>query len=316
MVTQIGITILVGLAVSAVLTKLLIPYLRKKAGQNIREEGPESHKAKAGTPSMGGIAIIGGTIIATLVTGNARGDFLAIALTFVLFGLMGFLDDALKVVHKENLGLRAWQKLVLQIAIGVAAGIYMMKTSVYGTGVAIPFTDITLDIGIWYVPFIAFVLVAMANGVNLTDGLDGLAAGVTSFVALFFAVAGAVYSYMYVANFSAALTGACIGFLIYNRNPARIFMGDTGSLALGGGIAMIAIVMHMELLLPIVGLIYVLEVLSVMIQVASFKLTGKRVFKMAPLHHHFELCGMSEKAVVAMFWLATILFCAIGFLAL
>ncbi len=307
-------TIAIALVLSAVCTRALIPYLRRKAGQNIREEGPESHKAKAGTPSMGGIAIILASVIAPIITGNAHGDYFAVAIVFVLFGLMGFLDDALKVAHKENLGLRAWQKLVLQIVIGVAAGVYMLKTTGV-TSISIPFTDYSLELGALYVPFIAFVLVAMANGVNLTDGLDGLAAGVTTFVALFFAIAGAAAGYAYTASFSAAIVGACLGFLIYNRNPARIFMGDTGSLALGGGIAIVAIVMHMSLLLPIAGFVYVMEVLSVIIQVGSYKLRhGKRVFKMAPIHHHFELCGMSEKAVVAMFWMASLLCCVIAYI--
>ncbi|MCL2437453.1 MAG: phospho-N-acetylmuramoyl-pentapeptide-transferase [Clostridiales bacterium] len=311
--SQIIILMIIGLISSTLFTWLIIPILKKMhTGQNIREEGPDSHQAKSGTPTMGGIALIAATVVTCLVANVMSTELLIILAAFVLFGLLGFFDDYLKVVKKQNLGLRAWQKLVFQIAIGVFLAIYQSSTSVFGTNVTIPILNQSWDFGIWYVPFIAFVIVAMVNGVNLTDGLDGLATGVTSIVALFFAIVGTMFHLTEGANFCAALVGACLGFLIFNKNPAKVFMGDTGSLALGGGLAAAVIVMNKELLLPIVGFIYVAEVLSVIIQVISFKTTGKRVFKMAPLHHHFELSGMSERQVVVMFWAATLVFCIIG----
>lgn len=312
----IGIVLAAAFIVSVILTYVEIPILRK-AGQNIREEGPKSHYAKAGTPSMGGIAIILGTIVGCLVGMKYSVDLMAAILVFVLFGLIGFFDDYLKVVKKNNLGLRAYQKFGLQIIISVAFAIYMAYGSGDGTSVWIPFVNMDFDFGIWYIPFIAFVLLAMTNAVNLTDGLDGLASGVTILVALFFAVAAVTYNVSAGGGiFCAALTGGCLGFLVFNKNPAKVFMGDTGSLALGGGLAAAAIVMHLELLLPIAGFVYVLEALSVIIQVVSFKTTGKRVFKMAPIHHHFELCGLKEKKVVVLFWGMALICCIIGLVIL
>lgn len=312
----IGIVLVAAFIVSVILTYVEIPILRR-AGQNIREEGPKSHYAKAGTPSMGGIAIIIGAIVGCLVSVKYSADLAAAILVFVLFGLIGFFDDYLKVVKKNNLGLRAYQKFGLQIIISVAFAIYMAYFSGDGTSVWIPFVNVNLDFGIWYVPFIAFVLLAMTNAVNLTDGLDGLASGVTILVSLFFAVAAVTYNASVGGGvFCAALAGGCLGFLVFNKNPAKVFMGDTGSLALGGGLAAAAIVMHLELLLPIAGFVYVLEALSVIIQVVSFKTTGKRVFKMAPIHHHFELCGLKEKKVVALFWCMALVCCIIGLVIL
>lgn len=310
----IGIVAVLGFLASVIFTSLEIPILRKKqAGQNIREEGPKSHYAKAGTPSMGGIAIIGATIIGCLIGRYYSIDIAVVILVFVLFGAIGFFDDYLKVVKKNNLGLRAYQKFGLQLIISIAFAVYMAFFSGDGTFVWIPFVNINLDFGIGYIPFIAFVMLAMTNAVNLTDGLDGLASGVTALVSLFFAVAAVTYGASSGAGvFCSAMTGACLGFLVYNKNPAKVFMGDTGSLALGGGLAAAAIVMHFELLLPIAGFVYVMEALSVIIQVISFKLTGKRVFKMAPIHHHFELSGLKEKQVVGLFWGLALLFCIIG----
>ena len=228
------------------------------------------------------------------------------------FGLVGFLDDFIKVIKKHNLGLRAWQKIVFQLAIAAAIACWAAFATPEGTLVYIPFADIYADFGAWYIPFIIFTVVAMTNSVNLTDGLDGLAAGCTAFTSLFFALTAGMYGMASPAAFSAAVTGACLGFLVFNRNPAKVFMGDTGSLALGGAITAAAIIMKMELLLLIAGLIYVIEALSVVIQVISFKTTGKRVFRMSPIHHHFELGGMSEKAVVMMFWAFTFVCCVAG----
>ncbi len=318
---QIGIIILLAFIVGVVTTRIILPILRKKKlGQNIREEGPRSHMLKSGTPSMGGIAIILATVITGLVSSavlqKTERDVIVISVAFIVFGLLGFWDDFTKVAKKRNLGLRAWQKLAAQIVLSVAIAAYMAEYSLSGTSVYIPFAGLYIDFGAWYIPFVAFVIVAMTNSVNLTDGLDGLAAGVTAVNALFFAVAAAVYNFAGATYFCAALCGACLGFLVFNKNPAKIFMGDTGSLALGGGLAVAAVQMNMTLLLPVAGLVYVLEALSVIIQVAAFKTTGKRVFKMAPLHHHFELSGMKEKNVVALFWIVSLICCTVALSAL
>ncbi|MFR4798126.1 MAG: phospho-N-acetylmuramoyl-pentapeptide-transferase, partial [Lentihominibacter sp.] len=258
---NIGIIIIIAFIISVVLTKLEIPILRAKAGQNIREDGPQSHLSKAGTPSMGGIAIIisavAATLIAGLVWGGSVSDMLVILFVFLGFGFIGFFDDYLKVIKKNNLGLRAYQKFGLQIVISVALAVFLANYSQGSTNVYIPIADVYVDFGIWYIPFIVFVVLAMTNAVNLTDGLDGLASGVTALVTLFFSVGGLTYGIASGTYFCAAVCGGCLGFLVFNKNPAKIFMGDTGSLALGGGLAAAAIVMKMELLLPIVGLIYV-----------------------------------------------------------
>lgn len=316
---NIGIIIVIAFLIAVVITKIEIPVLRAKAGQNIREDGPESHFSKAGTPSMGGIAIIFAAVIATLVAGliwsGKLSEILLILFVFVGFGFIGFFDDYLKVIKKVNEGLKPYQKLGLQIVISVALAVYLATCSEGSTFVYIPVVDTYLDFGIFYIPFIVFVVLAMTNAVNLTDGLDGLASGVTAFVTLFFSVAGIVYGLYSGAYFCAAVCGACLGFLVFNKNPAKVFMGDTGSLALGGGLAAAAIVMKLELLLPVVGLLYVIEALSVVLQVGYFKMSGgKRIFKMAPIHHHFEKCGYTEVQVVTAFWIFTVICCIIGFI--
>lgn len=309
---------LISFIISVVITKVEIPVLKRKAGQNIREDGPQSHLSKAGTPSMGGIAIIIAASLTTIgaaVMGKIDGLGCAIILlVFVGFGLIGFFDDYLKVIKKNNLGLRAYQKFGLQTILSVILAVYLANYTEGSTSVYIPFADIYVNFGIWYIPFVVFVVLAMTNAVNLTDGLDGLASGVTAFISLFFAVAGFTYAIATGAYFCSAMCGACLGFLVFNRNPAKVFMGDTGSLALGGGLAAAAILMKLELLLPIVGLLYVIEALSVVLQVGYFKISGgKRIFKMAPIHHHFEKCGFSEVQVVAGFWIFAVLCCVAGF---
>lgn len=314
-IIQLIFLVVLATMASALLTSAEIPILKhKQFRQFIREEGPQSHLSKEGTPTMGGIAIFGALLFMTLIGGRVTTDSLIMLLVTFLFGLLGFLDDYIKVAKKHNLGLRAWQKLVLQILIAVGLAVYMAKFSGYGTDVWIPFINRYVDFGWVYIPFIAFVVVAMANAVNLTDGLDGLSSGVTALVAFFFAIAGMQFGHNAASIFCCALTGACLGFLIFNHYPAKLFMGDTGSMALGGALASAAIIMKVEFLLPIAGLIYVLEALSVIIQVVYFKATGgKRFFKMAPLHHHFEMCGMKEKSVVAMFWLVALVCCVIAY---
>lgn len=296
-----------------------IPWLHKlKFGQSIREEGPKSHQAKSGTPTMGGVMIIPAIAIASLVAAPATPRLL-LAL-FVMMGhfAIGFLDDYIKVVKKHNLGLKAKQKLLGQIIMAVMVtyiGIEYLHTP---TTVWIPGADITVELGVMYYVLVFFVLVGTTNAVNLTDGLDGLAAGTVAVAALFYAgicsmVLGAGNE---LTAFARATTGACLGFLYFNRHPAKVFMGDTGSLALGGVMAALAILSHTELLLVIVGLVFVCEALSVIIQVISFKTTGKRVFLMSPIHHHFELKGWSETRVVHTFWAAGALCGTIGMLLL
>ena len=300
---HILLVVILGAFVSGLLTFLEIPFLKNhQFKQYIREEGPASHQKKAGTPTMGGIAMIAALVILTIVKVGISSTSLLMLIVTLAFGGIGFMDDYIKVAAKHNLGLTAKQKLLLQLLLGIALGVYIKYFTDLGTAVYIPFYGEQVNFGILYIPFVAFVLVAMANSVNLTDGLDGLCSGVTAIVALFFALIGLKLGQAAPTNYSAALCGVCLGFLVFNRNPAKLFMGDTGSMALGAGVAVIAIVMKMEFFLVIAGFIYVMESLSVIIQVISFQTTGKRVFRMSPIHHHFELGGMSEKNVVFMFW--------------
>jgi phospho-N-acetylmuramoyl-pentapeptide-transferase len=320
--------IILGLVLGAVFTGLLIPRLKQKQlGQNIREEGPEAHKAKAGTPSMGGIAIIGAvtlTMAAGCVITRMSGfkgapavlaDAGIILAGFILFGLLGFMDDYLKVIKKENEGLKVIPKFGAELIIAIGLALYMTYVTPNGSHVYIPIYGRTIDFGFWYIPFVVFALVAMVNAVNLTDGLDGLASTVTAIVSAALCSLAVTFHAQSSCVFCAALMGGCLGFLVFNKNPAKVFMGDTGSLALGGGITVAAIVMKAELFLPILGIIYVLEALSVCMQVSYFKIThGKRIFRMTPLHHHFELGGMNEKKVVLLFGSITAVACILGLL--
>ena len=311
----------IGFAVSMLVTARLIPLMKhRQFGQFIREEGPQAHLSKAGTPTMGGIAFIVGITVAMVVSmfmkGSMTTEKIAILLSMFAFGAIGFIDDYNKVAKKQNEGLTPKQKLILQLVFGAALAVFMMAKA--GTTMLIPFFGKTVDFGIMYIPFVIFIEVAMANAVNLTDGLDGLAASTSSIVACTFAIVGMTVhggnEPMAVAG--QAVFGALIGFLLYNHYPAKIFMGDTGSMALGGVLSAMAIVGHMEWLLPIAGLIYVIEALSVIIQVTYFKKTGgKRVFRMAPIHHHFELGGWHETKVVRVFCLFTFVCCVIAFLS-
>lgn len=302
---------------------LIIPALKKfKFGQSIREEGPKSHLKKAGTPTMGGIMFILSIVIVTIVVSGKMTGALWIALiTTVGYGLIGLLDDSLKILRKKNLGLRAYQKLLGQLTFAFILVYFAYSNNGIGSEIHIPFTDTFFNLGIWYIPFMIFVVVGTTNSVNLTDGLDGLASGVTLIVSVFFAVVTYVLgkndeAIRSLSIFCGALAGSLLGFLKYNSYPAQVFMGDTGSLALGGAISALAIILKMPLIVVIVGGIYVIETLSVIIQVASFKLTGKRVFKMSPLHHHFEQVGWHETKIVAWFCILTTIFCLIGFLAI
>jgi phospho-N-acetylmuramoyl-pentapeptide-transferase len=292
-----------ALVVALVLGPLCIPVLsRLKFGQSIRQEGPKSHQAKAGTPTMGGIIILAALTV-PMVVFFPSSAIIWLALSITLgHGLIGFLDDFIKVVLKRNLGLKARQKLLGQIIM--ALGLAYVATNYFGRGtdIWIPFVGTSLDFGPAYYIIIFLVLIGTTNAVNLTDGLDGLAAGTTVVAAGTYAIICYYFGKPELAAFSLAVAGACLGFLKYNAHPARLFMGDTGSLALGGALATVAVMTKTELLLVLVGGVYVVETLSVMIQVLSFKTTGKRVFKMSPIHHHFELSGWSEQKVVGVFW--------------
>jgi len=310
--------ILTSFIITLILGPIIIPMLRRlKIGQNVRDDGPESHLVKSGTPTMGGIIMLVALLITTITSGMLNRDMYVLLISTFGFGIIGFIDDYLKTVNKRSLGLKAYQKLIGQVILAVILAIYQSNTSMLGTKVIVPFlSNRYLDLGIFYVPFIAFVVVGTVNSVNLTDGLDGLASGVTLIVLSFFGLVALNWGFGSTAIFSAALTGACLGFLIYNAYPAKVFMGDTGSMALGGAVAAVAILLNLPLIIPIAGGIYFIEALSVIIQVTSYKLTGKRVFLMSPLHHHFEEKGWEETRVVIVFWTITVLLCLIGVVSL
>lgn len=310
-------TIIISFFITLLLGPLVIPLLKRlKAGQSIREEGPQSHMKKGGTPVMGGIMFIAALLITTLTSGVINNDMIILLTATLGFGAIGFIDDFIKVVLKRNLGLRAYQKLLLQIILAVILAYYQSRTFLDGPELLIPFINTVIPLGFLYIPFTAFVVVATVNSVNLTDGLDGLASGVTLTVMAFFSIVAIQVGNDSVAIFSGALVGGCLGFLRYNAHPAKVFMGDTGSLALGGAVAASAVLLNLSLIIPIVGGIYFAEALSVIIQVTSYKMTGKRVFRMSPLHHHFEEKGWKETKVVAIFWTITVILCIIGLFAL
>ncbi|WP_291744216.1 phospho-N-acetylmuramoyl-pentapeptide-transferase [Clostridium sp.] len=310
------LTFVIGVIVTLILGPITIPLLRRlKFGQNIREEGPKSHLKKAGTPTMGGIMFILSTTIVMIIMSDSFTEKGVIALySLIAFGFIGFLDDLLKILKKQSEGLKAWQKMILLLIVSGAFGYYSYVNLPHD--IVIPFTDFKLPLGVLYVPFVIFVYAAMTNAVNLTDGLDGLASTVSVLVLTFFGVLTFLIKDYSLTMFSVALIAGLVGFLRFNAYPAKVFMGDTGSLAIGGAITTIAIISGYPLLIVIVGGIYVVEALSVIIQVTSFKLTGKRVFKMAPIHHHFEQCGWNEVKVVTVFSIITVVLCIIGFFAI
>ena len=294
---------------------LLIPELHKlKFGQSIREEGPKSHQAKSGTPTMGGIMIILAIVIAT---GAAAPLTPAVLLAlFITLGhfVLGFLDDYIKVVKKRNLGLKAKQKMLGQILIAIVTMIVGTRVLGIDTTIWIPIADINLDIGVGYYFLVLFVLVGTSNAVNLTDGLDGLASGTVAIASGAYALVCYMTGHFDLAIFCVAMMMACLAFLRFNAHPAKVFMGDTGSLALGGAIAAVGILTHTEILLAVIGFVFVCEALSVIIQVISFKTTGKRVFRMSPIHHHFELGGWKETKVVFVFWMVGLVASVVGLL--
>ena len=314
---SIILVILLGFLFSVILGPVLIPVLNRiKAGQHIRADGPQSHLTKQGTPTLGGLLFILSAITATLVMTPFDRSLFLIFFGFLAFGCIGFVDDYIKVVLKRPLGLQAYQKIILQL---VAAGGWIalaMEGGLVPETIYIPYVRITVDPGGLLIPFLVWVMVGTVNSVNLTDGIDGLASGITVIIGGFFALVCWHLELKQAAWFSGALSGACLGFLVFNIHPAKVFMGDTGSLAIGGGLSTVAVMSNMTLLLPVVGGIFFIETLSVIIQVAGYKMTGKRVFKMSPLHHHFELSGWSEVKVVTVFWGATVVLCLLGILGI
>ncbi|MDF2839427.1 MAG: phospho-N-acetylmuramoyl-pentapeptide-transferase [Clostridia bacterium] len=311
------ISILSAFVLAIVIGPLLIPLLHKlKFGQNVRNDGPQSHLKKTGTPAMGGIIFLLATVIVSFVFSNDK-DMILVLISTLLFGLIGFADDYIKIVKKRSLGLRAWQKIVAQLIVALFLAFVTSGVNQVGTQVLIPFTGKFLDLGIMYMPFIIFIIIATVNSVNLTDGLDGLAGGITVVVLGFFSVVALASRNAGILVVCGALIGALLGFLRFNSHPAQVFMGDTGSLALGGAVVSLAIVTRLPIFLVIIGAIYVAETLSVIIQVVYFKATkGKRFFKMTPLHHHFELSGWAESKVVSVFTITAIILCLIGLLAI
>ena len=312
------IPVLVSFAVSVALGPVIIPFLRRlKMGQTEREEGVKSHLKKAGTPTMGGLIFLIATTVTSLFFVRDYPKIVPILFLTLGFGLIGFLDDYLKVVLKRSDGLYPRQKMFLQIVITAVFAVYMIRFSGIPLAMKIPFLPgKELSIGWLSVPLLFFVVLGTVNGVNFTDGLDGLASSVTVMVAVFFTVAAAG-SGIGITPITCAVVGSLLGFLVFNVFPAKVFMGDTGSLALGGFVAGTAYMLQMPLFLPIVGFIYVAEIVSVVMQVTYFKAThGRRIFKMTPIHHHFELCGWSETRIVAVFSIITAMMCLIALLAM
>lgn len=304
-------SVMTAFAVSVVLGPVVIPFLRRlKVGQTVRDEGPESHIKKNGTPTMGGILILMSVVITSAFFVKDYPKIIPVLFLMLGFGLVGFLDDYIKVVLKRSMGLRAWQKFLLQVAVTGVFVFYLMRYTEVSLAMKVPFVSGRyLDFGWMNIPVLFFIVIGTVNGTNFTDGLDGLASSVTVLVATFFSVV-AIGTGSGIEPVTCAVAGALLGFLLFNVYPASVFMGDTGSLALGGFVAAAAYMMQMPLFIVIAGFIYMIEVLSVMIQVACFRMTGgRRIFRMAPIHHHFELCGWSETRVVAVFSIVTALLC-------
>ncbi len=322
MINETILAIIIAFAISAILCPVVIPFLhRLKFGQQVRTDGPQAHLKKQGTPTMGGLMILTSIIITSLFYIRDYPKIIPVLFVTVGFGIIGFLDDYIKIVMKRSEGLNPKQKLLGQFVITGIFVYYLYRSGEVGTGALIPFTGgfkngIYLNMGILFIPFVFFVVLGTDNGVNFTDGLDGLCTSVTILVATFLTIV-AIGEKTGISPITGAVVGSLLGFLLFNVYPAKVFMGDTGSLALGGFVASSAFMMQMPFFIPLVGLIYLVEVLSVMIQVTYFKKTGgKRIFKMAPIHHHFELCGWSETRVVAVFSIVTAILCLVAYLGL
>lgn len=314
---KVLLPVLIAFAISVLLCPVMIPFLKKlKFGQFVREEGPESHLKKSGTPTMGGLIILCSIVLTALFYVKSDPQILPVLFVTLGFGLVGFLDDYIKVVMKRSMGLRAWQKMAGQFVITAIFAYYLANYTDLGTAVRIPFAGgMEWNMGFWFYPFLFVVVIGTVNGTNFTDGLDGLLSSITVLTSTFFTVV-AIGMHSGLEPVTCATVGALLGFLVYNVYPAKVFMGDTGSLALGGMIAATAVMLKMPIYIAIIGFIYLFEVVSVMIQVVYYKKTKKRFFKMAPIHHHFELCGWPETKVVAIFSIVTAVLCLIGFLAI
>ena len=304
------IAVLIGPRVIEILKKL-------KAGQTEREEGLESHQKKTGTPTMGGVIFLLPVVVIGIFYGASHKEVIPVLILTIGFGIIGFIDDYIKVVRKHNLGLRAWQKILGQLVVTIIFSVYVETFTDISLAMRVPFTSIVLDFGIFNIPILFFIALGTANGTNFTDGVDGLCASVTAVVSGFFAVAAMHYSATGAEVMSSAMAGALLGYLVYNVYPGKVMMGDTGSLAIGGFVTGIAYVMQMPIFIVIVGFIYAFEVISVILQVSYFKIThGKRIFRMAPIHHHFEKGGWSETRVVNVFTTVTVLLCLIAYAGL
>ena len=322
MVNETILAVIIAFAISAALCPIVIPFLHKlKFGQQVRDDGPQAHLKKKGTPTMGGIAFLISVIITSLFYIKDYPKIVPILFMTVGFGVIGFLDDYIKIIKKNSDGLKPKQKLLGQFVITGIFAYYLMTSGEVGTAMLIPFTGgvengFYLELGWLFIPALFFIVLGTDNGVNFTDGLDGLCTSVTILVATFFTVV-AIGENAGISPITGAVVGSLLGFLLFNVYPAKVFMGDTGSLALGGFVASSAFMMQMPIFIAIVGIIYLVEVLSVIIQVTYFKKTGgKRFFKMAPIHHHFELCGWSETRVVAVFSIVTAILCLVAYLGL
>lgn len=309
---------LISFLISLILGQFLIPILHMlKFGQHIREDGPKSHLKKAGTLTMGGLIFILSSIITMFIFKKHINfqTYIAI-LALVSFGAIGFLDDFLKIFRKQNEGLTAKQKMALLIILSSFFAYLGYNTSSIGSSIIVPFYSEIFSLGIFYIPFIIFYYISITNAVNLTDGLDGLCTSVTLIVMIFFTIVSYAFGYYSLSIFCGIVVGSLLGFLKYNAFPAKIIMGDTGALALGGTIGAVSMILKLPLIILIVGGIFVFEILSDVIQITSFKLTGKRVFRMAPFHHSLEISGWHEAKIVALFSIITTMLCLVGFLAL
>ena len=322
MIHETILAIIIAFAISALLCPIIIPFLHKlKFGQQVRQEGPQAHLKKQGTPTMGGLIILTSIIITSLFYAPNYPKVIPVLFMTVGFGIIGFLDDYIKIVMKRSEGLKPMQKLVGQFVITGIFAWYVVNSGEVGTDMLIPFTGgfdhgKFLHLGILFVPALFFIVLGTDNGVNFTDGLDGLCTSVTILVATFLTIV-AIGENAGISPITGAVVGSLLGFLLFNVYPAKVFMGDTGSLALGGFVSATVFMMRMPLFLPIIGFIYFVEVLSVIIQVTYFKKTGgKRIFRMAPIHHHFELGGWSETRVVAVFAIVTAILCLLAYLGL
>ncbi|OYD07555.1 phospho-N-acetylmuramoyl-pentapeptide-transferase [Paludifilum halophilum] len=323
--SMVWIPLAVAFGLGVGLGPFVIPILRRlKFGQAIRDEGPQAHRKKAGTPTMGGVIFLTALVftaipVSNLILGNrSLADLFFLLFATLGYGILGFLDDYIKVVLKRNLGLTAKQKLLGQLFIGVVLFWVLLEVRVfrgenpYISSIGIPGTDLSFELNWMYLPLLVIMMIAASNAVNLTDGLDGLVAGTAAIGYGAYAIIGFYQQNEMVVIFSLAMVGAMLSFLVFNAHPAKVFMGDTGSLALGGGLAALAVITKTELLLPVIGAVFVIETLSVMIQVSSFKWRGTRIFRMTPLHHHFELVGWSEWRVVTVFWMTGLVFALMG----